>query len=129
MKSLSSLVRSSLAKALGFASLVAVALMAMSIGGESAHAGNPVVLNRKAAVALNPQPLPPRYIGVVKLLTRNRAVKPLKYGDTVSLNPQPLPPRWIGAISLGRPGDKVSLNPQPLPPKAILVSPLMLRLK
>lgn len=43
-------------------------------------------------VALNPQPLPPKWLK-----------------DAVALNPQPLPPK--------DPSGPVSLNPQPLPPK------------
>jgi hypothetical protein len=35
-------------------------------------------------VALNPQPLPPRYLDS----------KSEQFNDTLALNPQPLPPRW-----------------------------------
>lgn len=53
-------------------------------------------------VALNPQPLPPRWLS------------PYSPAGKVMLNPQPPPPRTSGG-----PFDKVLLNPQPLPPRVI----------
>lgn len=60
------------------------------------------------AVALNPQPLPPKEIGGLFSDTI----------DAVALNPQPLPPKEIAGIFQSD-QDAVSLNPQPLPPKEI----------
>ena len=60
------------------------------------------------AVALNPQPLPPRELSG-SLLGRLHAA---------ALNPQPLPPHELGVGSLLRRLDAVALNPQPLPPRA-----------
>jgi len=48
-------------------------------------------------VALNPQPLPPRWL-------------PSSRFDKVTLNPQPLPPRVTGS-----PFGKLTVNPQPHP--------------
>ena len=65
------------------------------------------------AVALNPQPLPPRSPDAQ--LTRSARSRV----DEVSLNPQPLPPRSPDARltrSARSRVDQVSLNPQPLPP-------------
>ncbi|HSW25957.1 MAG TPA: hypothetical protein VLJ62_24565 [Burkholderiaceae bacterium] len=62
------------------------------------------------AVALNPQPLPPRELGG-SLHGRLNAV---------ALNPQPLPPHELGIGSLLRRLDAVALNPQPLPPRAAM---------
>ena len=70
MNTLSSLVRSTLGKALGLTSLVAVALLALSYGAESAHAGNPILMSRGMLSALNPQPLPPKAILVSPLMLR-----------------------------------------------------------
>ena len=63
--------------------------------------------NKADAVALNPQPLPPKQSS-----TPSPLEKATRKADAVSLNPQPLPPKAAGK------GDAVSLNPQPLPPKA-----------
>jgi hypothetical protein len=60
------------------------------------------------AVALNPQPLPPRELALNAL--RHRL-------DTVALNPQPLPPREGMLSSVLRSVNAVALNPQPLPPR------------
>jgi hypothetical protein len=86
MHSFISLVRSSVAKAFGVASIFAVTLLALSFGSGSAEAGGPVLLKRANIAALNPQPLPPRWI-TIKNLPRP--------GGPVYLNPQPLPPRWL----------------------------------
>jgi hypothetical protein len=100
-------------------SFAMAALLALSFDTPAARAEGPVVLHRGNIAALNPQPLPPRYLSLYRI----------RYGlgGTVSLNPQPLPPRWIGAKNLPRPGGAVSLNPQPLPPKAIFVPLLKTR--
>jgi hypothetical protein len=45
------------------------------------HHGRFIWVNRASPVALNPQPLPPRWV------LGNR-------GGLSALNPQPLPPRW-----------------------------------
>ena len=58
-------------------------------------------------VALNPQPLPPKLLGL------NQFVNP---GVAAAINPQPLPPRNFGQSQFVSPGAAVSLNPQPLPP-------------
>jgi hypothetical protein len=63
------------------------------------------------AVALNPQPLPPRELAMGSLFSRF---------DAVSLNPQPLPPRETSLSSIVRSLDAVALNPQPLPPREAL---------
>jgi hypothetical protein len=60
------------------------------------------------AVALNPQPLPPRELAMGSLLNRF---------DAVALNPQPLPPREMALGSLLNRFDAGALNPQPLPPR------------
>lgn len=61
------------------------------------------------AVALNPQPLPPKEINFADFLKGP--------ADLVSLNPQPLPPKELGFSDLLKAAsDLVSLNPQPLPP-------------
>ena len=59
-----------------------------------------------AAVALNPQPLPPRelFAGVADRFS------------AVAINPQPLPPKESFAGIADR-LSAVALNPQPLPPK------------
>jgi hypothetical protein len=65
--------------------------------------------SRLDAVALNPQPLPPRE-GLNLSMLGSRL-------DAVALNPQPLPPREGLTLSmLGSHLDAVALNPQPLPP-------------
>ena len=63
------------------------------------------------AVALNPQPLPPRE-SLLGALTHRF--------DDVALNPQPLPPHEGGLSSLLSRFDAVALNPQPLPPREAL---------
>jgi hypothetical protein len=64
---------------------------------------NPGPWLRFDAVALNPQPLPPR--SAAKF-----AASPI---DVATLNPQPLPPKSAGRNPL----DSRALNPQPLPPR------------
>lgn len=64
------------------------------------HHGRLIWVNPTSPVALNPQPLPPRWI-------------PGNRGGLSALNPQPLPPRWV----LGNRGGLSALNPQPLPPR------------
>ncbi len=68
----------------------------------------PAISNAAAAVALNPQPLPPAELGTTL---------GAHAGDMVAINPQPLPPREFGASLRGHAGDLVALNPQPLPPR------------
>ena len=63
------------------------------------------------AVALNPQPLPPRELSMGSLFGRF---------DAVALNPQPLPPRELALNALRSRFDAVALNPQPLPPRETL---------
>ena len=66
------------------------------------------VSNHLDAVALNPQPLPPKEIGAGSFVNRF---------DAVAVNPQPLPPRELVAGVRASLLDAVALNPQPLPPK------------
>lgn len=69
------------------------------------------------AVALNPQPLPPKEINFADFLKGP--------ADLVSLNPQPLPPKEIGFTDVLKGAeDLVSLNPQPLPPEPPPEDPL-----
>jgi hypothetical protein len=63
------------------------------------------------AVAINPQPLPPREALLGSLMHNF---------DAVALNPQPLPPREALLGSLMHNFDAVALNPQPLPPREAL---------
>lgn len=90
-------VRWSVAAAWGGGALLALALFA-----GAAEAG-PKALSRPdplGKVALNPQPLPPRWLSKV------HSGHPRGY--------------WrAGPLGVG-PGGKVSLNPQPLPPKVLL---------
>ena len=64
------------------------------------------------AVALNPQPLPPREMLLGALS---------HHFDAVALNPQPLPPREVLLGALSHHFDAVALNPQPLPPREALL--------
>jgi len=64
------------------------------------HAGAGSLLD---AVALNPQPLPPRSASEQLVSSLPPSIL-----DQVALNPQPLPPKDF---------DAVALNPQPLPPR------------
>jgi len=68
----------------------------------------PVALDRLAAVAINPQPLPPEELSAS---IRSSLL------DAVALNPQPLPPKELGASIRSSLLDAVALNPQPLPPR------------
>lgn len=63
-----------------------------------------IVVSVVDAVALNPQPLPPKAQEILGSVI-----------DAVALNPQPIPP-GIEAI-LRSVVDAVALNPQPLPPE------------
>ena len=75
------------------------------------------LLGRLNAAALNPQPLPPHELGIGSLLRRL---------DAVALNPQPLPPRELGGSLFGR-LNAVALNPQPLPPHELGIGSLLHR--
>ena len=66
-------------------------------------------MRRLDAVALNPQPLPPKSF----------AARGARMWDAVALNPQPLPPRESSRF------ERVGLNPQPLPPKVFAEVPLL----
>jgi hypothetical protein len=72
-----------------------------------AHESPAMIGHSLDAVALNPQPLPPRELGLASLHNRF---------DAVALNPQPLPPREVLLGSVLRSVNAVALNPQPLPP-------------
>jgi hypothetical protein len=70
------------------------------------------------AVALNPQPLPPKEFNFADFLKGP--------AELVSLNPQPLPPKEIGFTDVLKDAwDLVSLNPQPLPPEPPPEDPLL----
>jgi hypothetical protein len=91
----------------------------------------PVVGNRIDAVAVNPQPLPPREFSASVRSSLLDAIainpQPLPPGelnagmhdrlDPVAINPQPLPPREFNASIRSSLLDAVAVNPQPLPPR------------
>jgi hypothetical protein len=71
------------------------------------------------AVALNPQPLPPRDTVVGKSMSLAGRF------SAVALNPQPLPPKELTlgkSFSLAGRFAAVALNPQPLPPKEMALA-------
>ena len=72
--------------------------------GLSDERAQAIVVSVVDAVALNPQPLPPKAKEIVGSVI-----------DAVALNPQPIPP-GIEEI-LRSVLDAVALNPQPLPPE------------
>jgi hypothetical protein len=60
-----------------------------------------VLYNVSGALELNPQPIPPGILRIVR--------------EAIALNPQPLPPAET-ATSVSREPEEVALNPQPIPP-------------
>jgi hypothetical protein len=87
---------------------IATTLASSALSAHSTTLSHDTVVDRSPAkigqIALNPQPLPPRYLHD----------KSAQLGD-IALNPQPLPPRYLHDKS-AQLGD-IALNPQPLPPR------------
>ncbi|HYS14217.1 MAG TPA: hypothetical protein VEN28_12980 [Burkholderiaceae bacterium] len=68
-----------------------------------------------AAVALNPQPLPPRALALASQINDPLAA--------VALNPQPLPPRALASASdVGDPLLGLKPEPNPLPPRGLMMA-------
>ena len=87
-----------------------------------AQASLSTTANKADAVALNPQPLPPK-----AAVTPSPFAKATNKTDAVSLNPQPLPPQAALTPSpfakATNKADAVALNPQPLPPGSPVLLP------
>ncbi len=75
-------------KQLLFFITITTAIASSSLSAHSTILSNANEIDRSpekiGELALNPQPLPPRYLDG----------KSQQLGDTLALNPQPLPPRW-----------------------------------
>jgi len=78
---------------------------AAQIDPSPAHESLGLIAHPLEAVALNPQPLPPRELGLSSLLNRL---------DAVALNPQPLPPREALSLAdrLGKAADEQCGTPR-----------------
>ena len=89
---------------------IATTIASSALSAHSTTLDRATVVDRSPAkignIALNPQPLPPRYLHD----------KSAQLGDNLALKPQPMPPRYLHDKS-AQLGDNLALNPQPLPPR------------